>query len=35
VEGVHWQRGPAFGEAQDDGDFQQPRTYRISVGLRF
>ncbi|HSL18183.1 MAG TPA: TonB-dependent receptor [Methylomirabilota bacterium] len=35
VEGVHWAKGPSFGQPQDDGDFQQPRTYRISVGLRF
>jgi hypothetical protein len=35
VEGVHWVKGPNFGKAIDPRAFQQPRTYRIGVGLRF
>jgi hypothetical protein len=35
VEGVHWAKGPSWGEAQSEGDFQQSRTFRFSVGLRF
>ncbi len=35
VEGVHWRKGSSFGQAQDEDDFQQPRTFRFSVGLRF
>ena len=40
-EGVHWRRGPLFGlptshtTAASSGHFQQPRTYRFSVGARF
>ena len=41
VEGVHWRKGPLFGlptsaaSATAVGSFQLPRTYRVSVGLRF
>jgi outer membrane receptor protein involved in Fe transport len=35
VEGVHWARGSSWGEPQAEGDFQDPRTFRFSVGLRF
>ncbi|HUP46064.1 MAG TPA: carboxypeptidase regulatory-like domain-containing protein [Thermoanaerobaculia bacterium] len=41
VEGVHWRRGGSFGQATTpttpgaQGHYQLPRTYRISVGLRF
>jgi outer membrane receptor for ferrienterochelin and colicin len=35
VEGVNWRKGDSFGEAQSENDFQEPRTFRISVGLRF
>ena len=40
-EGVHYRRGPLFGlptahtTAGTAGSFQQPRTYRFSVGARF
>ena len=35
VEGVHWRKGPNFGKPDSEGDFQQARTFRFSVGLRF
>lgn len=35
VEGVHWQRGPNFGQATDYRAHQVPRTYRFSLGVRF
>jgi outer membrane receptor protein involved in Fe transport len=35
VEGVHWAKGPQFGEPTDELSFQQPRTFRFSVGVRF
>jgi len=35
VEGVHWRKGPNFGKALSEGDYQQPRTVRVSVGVRF
>jgi hypothetical protein len=35
VEGVNWDYGDNFGEADIAVDFQQPRTVRFSVGLRF
>ena len=35
VEGVHWEKGSAFGEPQSEANYQQPRTFRFSVGLRF
>jgi hypothetical protein len=35
IEGVHWRRGPNFGKPTNDQHFQQPRTFRFSVGFRF
>lgn len=35
VEGVHWDFGPNFGQPLTENSFQQPRTFRFSVGLRF
>jgi len=35
VEGVNWRKGPNFGKALTPDDFQQPRTFRFSVGIRF
>jgi len=35
VEGINWRKGPNFGKAVNDTDYQVPRTYRFSVGLRF
>ena len=35
VQGVNWDFGPNFSEAQAWTDFQQPRTFRFSVGVRF
>jgi hypothetical protein len=35
VEGVNWVKGPNFGKAINALGFQQPRTYRFAVGVRF
>jgi hypothetical protein len=35
VEGVNWEYGPSFGEPQGADDYQLPRTFRLSFGLRF
>jgi Carboxypeptidase regulatory-like domain/TonB dependent receptor len=35
VEGTHFDFGEDFGRARREEDFQQPRTYRFSVGFRF
>ncbi len=35
VEGLHWQRGPNFGKAIGNLGYQTPRTFRVSVGVRF
>jgi hypothetical protein len=35
VEGVHWRKGSNFGNPRNAADYQQPRTVRFSVGLRF
>jgi hypothetical protein len=35
VEGTHWRKGDSWGEAQSEGAYQLPRTFRISFGLRF
>jgi outer membrane receptor protein involved in Fe transport len=35
VQGVNWKPGPSFGKATSQFDFQAPRTFRFSVGLRF
>jgi carboxypeptidase family protein/TonB-dependent receptor-like protein len=35
VEGVHWQKGPIFGQPTSNLAYQTPRTYRVSFGVRF
>jgi hypothetical protein len=35
VEGADWTKGPYFGQPVEPGDFQQPRTFRVSLGIRF
>ena len=35
IEGVHWSKGTNFGEATSEDDFQDPRTFRLSIGFRF
>jgi hypothetical protein len=35
VEGVHWRRGTNFGKATNELHYQQPRTFRLSLGFRF
>ena len=35
VEGVHFDKGPTFGQPEDAEDFQHPREFRFSVGFRF
>jgi hypothetical protein len=35
VEGVNWAKGPNFGKAAVESDYQTPRTFRFSVGVRF
>jgi hypothetical protein len=35
VEGVHWRRGDEFGRPTRQQQFQTPRTFRVSVGVRF
>jgi hypothetical protein len=35
VEGVNWQKGPAFGQPTGPGSYQSPREYYVSVGVRF
>jgi hypothetical protein len=35
VEGVHYAFGPNFGKATNREAYQDPREYRVSVGLRF
>jgi hypothetical protein len=35
LEGVHWSKRSGFGEPDDAGDFQYPRSFDISVGFRF
>jgi hypothetical protein len=35
VEGVNFIKGPNFGKPTGEGDYQTPRTYRLSVGVRF
>ncbi len=35
VEGTHWEKRSTFGEPQNEFDFQAPREYRVSVGVRF
>lgn len=33
--GYNWQKGPTFGQPLTQADYQQPRTFRFSVGFRF
>ncbi len=33
--GANWGYGPLYGQATAAGHYQLPRTYRVSVGLRF
>jgi carboxypeptidase family protein/TonB-dependent receptor-like protein len=35
VEGVNWQKGPLFGQPTSKDAYQLPRTYRVSLGVRF
>ena len=35
VEGTHWQKGANFGKVVNLEAYQQPRTYRFSLGVRF
>ena len=35
VEGVHYRFGDDFGQAVSRNSYQLPRTYRVSLGLRF
>ncbi len=35
VEGVNYRKSSSFGQANSVGDYQQARTYRFSIGLRF
>jgi hypothetical protein len=34
-EGVHWQKGASFGTPTGVDAYQQPRTYKVSLGVRF
>jgi outer membrane receptor protein involved in Fe transport len=33
--GANWQKGPNFGEPESESDYQRPRTFVLSLGLRF
>ncbi len=35
VEGLDWEKGPNFGQPEVEGDYQTPRTFRVSLGVRF
>lgn len=35
IRGVHWDLGPNFGQATGTGDYQAPREFSFSVGVRF
>jgi hypothetical protein len=35
VQGVHWDYGPSYGEPTSEEHLQMPRTFRMSLGLRF
>jgi hypothetical protein len=35
VEGVNWDKAATFGQAQNRFAYQIPRTFRMSVGVRF
>ena len=34
-EGVHWQKGANFGKPTSVDAYQLPRTYKVSLGVRF
>ena len=33
--GAHWQKGENFGQPESEADYQRPRTYRFTIGIRF
>jgi hypothetical protein len=33
--GAHWQKGVNFGEPNSESDYQRPRTFVLTLGLRF
>ncbi len=33
--GAHWKKGPSWGKARNNADYQLPRTFRVGVGIRF
>ena len=35
VEGVDWHKGADFGKPVIEDDYQRPRTFRVSFGVRF
>jgi hypothetical protein len=35
VQGVNWNYGPNFGKARNAADYQTPRTFQVSMGVRF
>jgi len=35
VEGVNWMKAPSFGQAINADSYQYPRTFRVSLGVRF
>ena len=35
AQGVNYALGPNFGQPSTEGDYQTPRTFRMSLGLRF
>jgi hypothetical protein len=35
VEGIHYRRGPNFGQPVSIEHYQQPRTFQLSAGIRF
>ena len=35
VQGTHWDLGPTFGQATSRFAYQTPRTFRMSLGIRF
>ena len=35
VEGVHWKKGPSFGQPTSPSSYQSPRDFNFSVGFRF
>ncbi|HXG87017.1 MAG TPA: hypothetical protein VNJ02_01680 [Vicinamibacterales bacterium] len=35
VQGTHWDFGPEYGRPTGTGDYQAPREFSFSVGVRF